>query len=169
MASNSAAPATTAPRRKRRHAFNLPAGSVRAILTLSILGISWLLVLFAREKEAGETVRHVPLVFIYLQLLMILILGHYFTARHTPLPEGESSALGLPTGTVRILILLAYGGLAYYLYTQGRNLTYDFQMTGNEILFVGLMFLGFILGHYFTRIAMWFVGPDGEIPGPLRG
>jgi hypothetical protein len=149
--------------KRSRQALGLPAGSVRAILSLSILGLSWLLVLFA-PKGTGD-VRQVPMEFIYLQLLMILILGHYFTARITPPAEGESSALGLPRGTVRFLIVLAYGGLAYYLYHQSRELTYDFRMTGNQILFVGLMFLGFILGHYFTLITLWFIRPSRDIPG----
>jgi len=133
------------------------------MLTLSILAISWIVVLLAPKLQDREV--QVPMEFIYLQLLMILIIGHYFTARATPPIPGERSALGLPRGTIRLVILLAYGGLAWFCFQQRNNYTYDFKITGDQILFVGLMFGGFILGHYFTMVALWWVKPQTELPG----
>lgn len=160
---------STSPPGRMRTALNLPSGSIRAVLSLAVLGISWLLVLFApRILQKDGEVFQVPMVFVYLQFLMVLILGHYFTSRMTPNQEtGRSSAaaLWLPRGSVRFLILLAYGGLAYYLYRQGRDFTYEFDVTGNQILLISLMFGGFILGHYFTLVALWWLRPYGEIPG----
>jgi len=58
---------------QRRHALGLPAGSIRALLGLGVLGMLWLLALTSRSHQLPE-------VFTYLMLLMILILAHYFAA-----------------------------------------------------------------------------------------
>lgn len=151
---------------RSRNALGMPSGSVRAILSLMVLALSWLLVLFAIKppEKPGEAF-HVPMVFVYLQFLMILIIGHYFTSRMTPVQEGDHAALWLPRGTVRFLILLTYGGLAYYLWQRRTELSYEVDLTGNQILLIGLMFAGFILGHYFTLVALWWMRPIGEVPG----
>ncbi len=152
--------------RQSRHALGLPAGSIRALLTVAVLGLSWLLVLFVpKATDSGKEVFQVPMIFIYLQFLLVLILAHYFTAEFTPAQEGGPvTMLGLPQGTIRILILIGYGGLIYYLWHQRNDMEYDFKPTGDPILMVGLMFAGFVIGHYFTLLALWWMRPIGEIP-----
>src|SRR5579871_6212471 len=61
-----------------RHALGLPAGSVRALLALSVLGLLWLLALQpmpGQSQAVGEI--KLPTVFMDLQILMVLILAHY--------------------------------------------------------------------------------------------
>src|SRR6516165_7004695 len=92
-----------APRpRPTRHALGLPAGSVRALLAIGILAMLWLLVL--RPGTAGEEGKVISgeagLVFVYLNMLMILVLVHFFTAHGKTIgPQvSDKSPLGLPSG-----------------------------------------------------------------------
>src|SRR5579872_4816015 len=72
------APARLAP--PPRHALGLPAGSVRAILAFAVLAMLWVLAL--RPLIGGQSVADfkLPLEFVYLQILMVLILAHFFAA-----------------------------------------------------------------------------------------
>src|SRR5213078_3937167 len=62
----------TIPTPPVRHALGLPAGSVRALLGLAVLGLLWVMALKLPQK--------LPLSFVYLQSLMLVILAHYFAA-----------------------------------------------------------------------------------------
>jgi hypothetical protein len=137
-----------------RYALGLPAGSVRAILAFGVLAASWLIVLVPLR---GKTL---PMVFIYLQFLMVLILGHYFTAHGYTIGKRVStrSPLGLPTGSVRILLILGYAGLAWYLYHRGRDLEYTMPDQGDVALMLGLMVGGFFLGHFVNDVVEWVAG-----------
>src|SRR5436305_1100164 len=100
-------PATTAP--PPRHAFALPAASIRALLALGVLGYLWLLVV----RKDGLANKEASLAFIYLQALMLLILAHFFTAHNSTIGSrvsGGRSPLGLPSGSIRILLVAGYLG-----------------------------------------------------------
>ncbi len=114
------APASTIP----ASPFGLPSGSIRALLTLMIMGV--ILV---------ELIRGRPLPVLWTETLAIA-LAHYFTSRrfvNLP-PEAlgmleesghlprESNPLYLPKHSVRTLIVLGFAGLAVYLYREGRLL-----------------------------------------------
>jgi hypothetical protein len=141
-----------------RHALKLPAGSVRAILAFGILGMLWLLVLYYTNQQDKK----LPLLFIYLQVLMVLILGHYFTAHGNSIGKHISthSPLGLPTGTVRLLLIVAYGGLAYYLYVN--HDTFEMPRKADFILLLGLLLGGYVLGNLLTHMIRWV--NDDELP-----
>src|SRR5260370_19493783 len=86
-----------------RQPLGLPAGSVRALLTLMILVLIWALMLFPEEKEV-----RIPL---YLYYLMFLILGHFFAAHGHSIAgpsTGPVSPLKLPRGTLRTFIILGF-------------------------------------------------------------
>ncbi len=90
------------PVRTLRQPLGLPAGSVRAILALMILGLVWTLMLLP-EKTGG-----IPL---YLFYLMFLILGHFFAAHGHSIAgpaTGHRHPLYLPRGTLRTLIVLGF-------------------------------------------------------------
>ncbi len=146
----SMAPAPALP--PARHALGLPAGSVRALLALSVLGLLWLLAL--RPLPGGsETPADVklPTVFMDLQILMVLILSHFFAAHgHSIRPAGSvRSPLGLPRGSVRFLLLAGYLGLAGFLYhTQPK---FEYPSTSALILLLVLV-SGFFLGHVLTVV-----------------
>jgi hypothetical protein len=137
----------------RRHALGLPAGSIRALLALSVLGLLWLLVLRplpGQAEPAGKI--KLPLVFVYLQLLMVLILAHFFTAHGGSIHPGRSerSPLGLPRGSVRFILLAGYLGLTYYLYRTNPDFT--FPPTGEFFRLLALLLTGFFIGHILTAV-----------------
>ncbi|HWG44007.1 MAG TPA: hypothetical protein VN688_14610 [Gemmataceae bacterium] len=134
----------------RRHALGLPPGSIRALLALSVLALLWLLALrpIAGGSEAAADLK-LPTVFMDLQILMVLILSHFFAAHgHTIRPtSGVRSPLGLPRGSVRLLLLAGYLGLAGFLYhTQPK---FEYPSTSALILLLVLV-SGFFFGHILT-------------------
>jgi hypothetical protein len=153
---------TQAPLPPSRHALGLPAGSIRALLALSVLGLLWLLVLRplpGQEGAVGDI--KLPTVFMDLQILMVLILAHYFAAHgHSIRPGGVGrSPLGLPRGSVRFLLLAGYLGLAVYLYhTQPQ---FEYPSTSALILFLVLL-SAFFLGHLLTAAVRGLSG--GVLP-----
>ncbi len=106
----------------KRPPLGLPAGSVRALLCLII--VTFLVI---------QTARGVRVDVVWSEALMIT-LAHYFTTRRfVPLShelrakleatgeiEPDESPLYLPKHSVRILLVAAFAGLAYYLYDHGR-------------------------------------------------
>ncbi|HEY7156100.1 MAG TPA: hypothetical protein VH575_19200, partial [Gemmataceae bacterium] len=133
-----------------RHALGLPAGSIRALLALSVLGLLWLLALQplpGHGHSLGEV--RLPTVFMDLQILMVLILAHFFAAHGHSIRAGGagSSPLHLPRGSVRFLLLAGYLGLAAFLYhTQPK---FEYPSTSAFLLLLVLV-SGFFLGHLLT-------------------
>jgi hypothetical protein len=147
-------PVAAKPQQQPRYALGMPAGSVRALLAFGVLGSLWLVVLgHSRDQK-------VPMVFIYLQFLMVLILGHFFTAHGYTIGKKVSSRspLWLPGGSVRILLILGYSGLAYYLYHRGRELQYATPDQGDVALMLGLMLGGFFIGHFVNDVVEFLSG-----------
>jgi hypothetical protein len=145
-----------------RHALGLPAGSVRALLALSVLGLLWLLALqpMPGHAEALGVVK-LPTVFMDLQILMVLILSHFFAAHGHSIraDAAQPSPLGLPRGSVRFLLLAGYLGLAVFLYrTQPK---FEYPSTSALILLLVLI-SGFFLGHVVTGLVRVLSG--GVLP-----
>jgi hypothetical protein len=156
-------PAPVAPARAPRQALGLPAGSVRAILALAVLGLLWLIVLrplFGQPAPLGEF--KLPLVFVYLQLLMVLILAHFFAAHGSSIRPGDAgrSPLGLPRGSVRFLLLAGYLGLIFYLWHTKPNFEYPPQ--GEFLLLLAVMLTSFFAGHLLTAAVRAMSG--GTLP-----
>ena len=77
----------------RRHAWGWPAGSVRALLALAVLGLLWAVTLIhPRGETEAEAVRHLPTVVLSLQVLMVLMLVHFFTAHGKTIGRHISTA-----------------------------------------------------------------------------
>jgi hypothetical protein len=144
---------STHPMTERRHAFGMPAGSVRALLGFGVLGLLWFLAL--------RSPRQLPEVFVSLMFVMILILAHYYTAHGRSTGSGVSRrhALGLPAGSVRFLLLVGFLGLAYFLYHNESQLGIPQGQT--FYLMVGLVLAGFFLGYLTTGVMR---SPDGSLP-----
>jgi hypothetical protein len=145
-----------------RYALGLPAGSVRALLALSVLGLLWLLALaplFGPGRALGQV--QLPTAFMDLQILMVLILAHFFSAHGATIRAHaeQKSPLGLPRGSVRFLLLAGYLGLAVFLYrTQPK---FEYPSTSALILLLVLV-SGFFLGHVLTGAVRWLGG--GVLP-----
>jgi hypothetical protein len=154
-----------APAPPPRHALGLPAGSIRALLALSVLGLLWLLAL---RPVLGKNVADVklPLEFVYLQMLMVLILAHFFTAHGGSIRAvaGSRSPLGLPRGSVRFLLLAGYLGLAAYCWHN--KLEFDDVQTRPFLLLLTLLISAFFLGHIVTAIVRRMSG--GILPAAFQ-
>jgi hypothetical protein len=148
----------------RRHALGLPAGSIRALLALLVLAVLWLLALFA-NRAAGERFaleKPVPLDFVYLQYVMILILAHFFASHGNTIGKhlSERSPLGLPSGSIRFLLLGGYLGLIVWLFYNKR----EFEAAPEGTLMLPLVLVsGFIVGFVVTKVVV-AGSSTGQIP-----
>jgi hypothetical protein len=98
-----------------RHALGMPAGSVRALLTLIVVGlICATLLIPAREAPVP-----IPPYLIHLLYMMV---GHYFASRGLSRSSDvkESGPLYLPTGCVRLIIIAALVGTVVWKYVNDR-------------------------------------------------
>jgi len=118
---------------------SLPRGSVRALITLALLCI--LCILMLRGVDAPF-----PLAFVTL-----VALGHYFGSRSAGAPRsGGRPPLYLPRGSVRALIILGLGTVAYFLWEDGK-LRLSMDDRNSVILFVSAaLVLGFIFRKVFN-------------------
>lgn len=145
-----------------RHALGLPAGSIRALLALSVLGLLWLLALQplpGHGQPLGEI--RLPTVFMDLQILMILILAHFFASHGHSIRAGGvgASPLHLPRGSVRFVLLAGYLALAVFLYRMQPK--FEYPSTSALVLLLVLV-SGFFLGHLLTGLVRLFAG--GVLP-----
>jgi hypothetical protein len=115
-------PAVPAPPAKRHSPLGLPSGSIRALLTFLIVAV-----------VIAQIVRGQQVELLWTETLMIA-LAHYFTSRRliSLSPEviarltadgqiqPESRPLYLPRHSVRAILVLAFVGLAVYLYQHDR-------------------------------------------------
>ena len=125
-----------------RHALGLPAGSVRALLTLLIVAV--VAVRLVRNLDLG----------LWRETLMITI-AHYFTSRSiVRVPEHlrrrletegaveqESTPLYLPRHSIRMIILMTFIALAVYFFVQGQLFVADNVSVLGVVLayFVGML------------------------------
>src|SRR5690348_6290574 len=96
----------------KRHALRLPAGSVRAIHVLGIVGLVCAILLIPGNKTIPP----------YLIYLLFLMLGHFFASHGVTIARRDDAApspLYLPGGMVRFLILAALiGCIGWKLYSE---------------------------------------------------
>jgi hypothetical protein len=142
-----------------RHALGLPAGSIRAILAIGVMAYLWVLVL--SPAQGGGSLLDQPQAsraFIYLQVLMVLILAHFYTSHGKTIGDAVSdrSPLGLPRGSVRILLLAGYLGLAYYMFRNHTN--FQIPETGPVFLDLAILVSSFIVGHFVTGLVRGVTG-----------
>lgn len=142
----------------------LPTGSIRAILTLIVVGVVTHSVVTQRDLDVLWTET------------LLIALAHYFTARRfVALPqdvvtrlqsegviERESNPLFLPRHSIRLILLAVFGGLAYWLHQQGRLLN------GKELpLF--LIVAAYVLGAFLRTLSGWLTKSTGRKPSSRWG
>jgi hypothetical protein len=135
-----------AARPAKRHALGMPAGSVRAILTLLVVGMICILLLVS---PADKPI-HIPA---YLLYLLFLGLGHFFAAHGSSIPKGETP-LYLPSGLIRLLIIGMLVATVAYKLSGGYDLLQK-QLEGSvqsiteqpflPVIIVGGFFLGVVV------------------------
>lgn len=154
---------STIPAAQQRHALGWPAGSIRALLAFGVLIYLWLLA--AVPGPGGQsllTQERASQAFIYLQVLMVLILAHFFAAHGRTIGATVSrrSPLGLPRGSIRFLLLAGYLGLAYYMYVT--RPPFQVPDTGPVLMLLAILVTAFIFGHALTSMVLGIAG--GRLP-----
>lgn len=133
----------------RRHALGLPAGSIRALHVLIIVGLTCTLIAWPGERAVV-----IPPYLIY---LIFLMLGHYFASHGVSIAtrdSGQPSPLFLPGGTVRILVMLALGGaIGWKLYQNPDGLQRQFE-TSMQALAEQPLLPALILGGFFAGVIL---------------
>jgi hypothetical protein len=135
-----------------RHALGLPAGSVRGLLAVGVMGLSWLLLW--RYGSLGEKL---PLAFVYLQVLSVLTLAHFFAAHGGTIgpKTGSRSPLWLPSGTLRLVLVIGYLGLAVFLFMHSQ-ITFTMPDQGQWVLIILVVLTCFFVGHLATVLVRFF-------------
>lgn len=121
---------------KIMHPLWMPRGSIRALLTLIILGSVGFLMYCDRLVHPD------------LRDALLMVLGYYFAMRRTKTEgavSGERCPLWLPGGSIRILILAAFIAMTYLLFKENRLL-------GNPQLPLLVLGWGFLGGYYLKWI-----------------
>jgi hypothetical protein len=132
-----------------RYALGLPAGSIRAILALMIVGLICILMLLPLPKSGQPSA--IPA---YLGYLLFLVLGHFFAAHgHTIAKKGtnEPNPLYLPKGVIRFVLvaaLVATVGWKYHSDPQGLKdqLNASVQSVTDQPLLPVILLAGFFVG-----------------------
>jgi hypothetical protein len=155
---------STTPYTAKRHALNLPAGSVRAIHVLCIVGLVCAIILIPGSHT-------IPPYLIYLLFLMI---GHYFASHGVTIAtrdEEAPSPLYLPGGTIRILILAALiGSVGWKLHSDQEGLVKQFESSLEllklqpylPLVIMGGFFLGVMVRAVLGRLGTHAVIQDFE-------
>jgi hypothetical protein len=111
----------------RRHALGLPAGSVRAILALIVVGLLCVLILVSSRR--GQPIP-IPA---YLLYLLFMIIGHFFAAHGVSISRTgmvQPPPLHLPRGSIRLLLMLMLGGtVGWKLYSDPEGLEAQLRAT----------------------------------------
>ncbi len=140
----------------------LPTGSVRALLTLIVIGV-----------VLTSLVQDRPLDILWTEALLIA-LAHYFTSRRfVALPpaviarleregliEQERQPLYLPKHSIRFLIFFSFIGIAVYLHREGR------LFTAPVLSLLGIVY-SYLLGALIRGIGNWFRRKSDHQPSRL--
>jgi hypothetical protein len=140
----------------KRHALNLPAGSIRATHVLGVVGLVCAIMLIPPQDP--ERVVAIPPYLIY---LMFLLVGHFFAAHGVSIATRDDprpSPLYLPGGLVRILIVLALvGTIGWKLYSDPDGLKAQFEASLDQLKtqpYMPLVILsGFVVGVIVHSVA----------------
>jgi hypothetical protein len=156
---------STALTSQRRHALGLPAGSIRALLAFGVLGFLWALALVPGPKGDGIlNQKDASQAFVYLQIIMVLILAHFFVAHGKSIGSTVSnrSPLGLPRYSVRVILLVGYLGLAYWMYNHRTANDFAAPETAPLLLMIAVLFTAFFIGYVLTGLVSFLWG--GSLP-----
>jgi hypothetical protein len=133
------------PHWSEQYAFGLPAGSIRALLALAVIGTAASLTAMQPKVEIDPAFRD----------LSFLILGGYFAHRrtaHEPEQTGPSP-LFLPRGTVRLLLSLAILAVIALMVRHHEPL----KPRNNPALYPVIVMIGFLFGVLSRLYTGWLL------------
>jgi hypothetical protein len=142
--------ALSAPTPVTRHALGMPAGSVRALHTLMIVGLVCAFLLMPNRQPIPP----------YLQYLLFLSVAHFYAAHGNSIArggQGRPSPLHLPAGSLRLIIFLGLvATIIYRLVTDSaglaEQLTKSVDRLKEEPLMPVIILAGFFLGVLFRWV-----------------
>ncbi len=146
----------------------MPTGSVRALLTLILVSV-----VVTRMARGDDLSQNEDLLWVE---TLLIALSHYFTTRRfIELPpdvlrrledegvvERERQPLFLPRNSIRLIIVGAFGWLAYYLYVNHR--LYEHHAAS-----LMAMLGAFLLGTLVRRISRWMQSRRATQPAGTWG
>lgn len=152
-----------------RHALGLPAGSIRALLAFGVLLYLWVMAFASGTNAEGKVTGMLaqPMAstaFIYMQVIMVIVLAHFTVAHGKTIGSAVSrhSPLWMPRGSLRLVLLGAYFGLAYWTWTHRAM----FKTTGLDlepiIVVLSVVLGAFLVGHISTAVMRFLSG--GALP-----
>lgn len=150
------------PALRPRQPLGLPAGSVRALLILMILGTVLTLLLMPKERNVS-----VP---IYLYYLLFLTIGSYFATRGKSvgaLPSAEPPPLYLPRGSIRLLIMVGFFGVLGFAFVKDPSGFLERPLLNKEdrdatLVLPMVMMAAYLIGILVSSLAQKFLaGPQG--------
>ena len=144
-----------------RYPLGLPSGSVRALMTLMVVGVTCSDIIHARVIEPVWAIT------------LMVALAYYFTSRRfVQLPPevlrklkadniipNEPLPLYLPRGTIRFLILAAFTGVAVHHYQEG-------SLTEPSTFAIFITLLAYFAGTTLRGCMNWWYG--GKTPPAYR-
>ena len=141
-----------------RYALGLPAGSVRGLHTMLVVGIVCALILLPGREGRPTPIRP------YLTYLLFLVIGNFFAAHGNSIARagsGYASPLHLPAGFVRGLCLLALvATVVYKLVVDPDGLAAQFQASVAQLAEQPELPLIILAGFFLGVIFRWVVGGD---------
>lgn len=148
--------ASTASDWRRRHALGLPAGSVRALLALGVVGTVCGLLVRAPDEPPPEA----------LESLLFVVLGHYFAARaQAPADRSDGPPpLWLPRGSIRLLLIAGLVGVGVVVLRQ------EGAAAQRGVVTLALA-AAFVLGLLLTRVTRWLqrrIGGSSRVLEDMR-
>ena len=147
---------STTWRPHHRAPLGLPAGSVRALLTLLIVAV-----------VIVETARGHRPDLLWSETLMI-VLAHYFSSRRlidlppevrrqleeTAVLQPEPQPLYLPRNTIRFVIIASFVGVAIYLYNAGKLWSVN---NGRLVMGEAIQNIWIVFAYFLGIVVGWFV------------
>jgi hypothetical protein len=128
----------------QRHALGLPAGSIRAVHTLFVVGLFCAMLLVPSRPAMPP----------YLVYLLLMSVGHYFAHRSGTGASSEHHPLYLPRGIVRFLVMAALiGTVGWCMYSDPDALKSQFDASLEAIKKEPLLPLA-ILGAFFLGVVI---------------
>ncbi len=138
----------------KRHALGLPRGSIRATHVLGIVGILCAILLV----PARNVVPLPP----YLIYLLFIALGHYFAHRSGD-PNTSSAPLGLPRGSIRLIVVLALSAtVGWKLYSDEARLLEQYEASIDALKTQPIMPLLILGGFFLGILVQMVVGRDND-------
>lgn len=137
---------------RKQHALGLPSGSIRALLAVAVFATTWALLILRPGQEVPD----------YIRDLLFIIMGHYFASRHRASQSEDAGPppLYLPSGTIRVLLVIGCIAVGVVLYRRGQ-LT---DLERNPGVMTLLMIGGFLLGVVLNAAHTWWKDRGHQAP-----